>query len=345
MVFLQLAALAFFTTLAVTGFMVTAGLGDVADHRSAHKDIIPTGGGLGFIAGLGAAIIALSFMGLPDGLHQSFASTLSLIFAVSMLGIVDDMLALSARIKFGILLILCGAAVYLIGAVTQLPVAAVAPTLKLPIFIGFLGSLLWIFVVVNAVNFMDGANGFMGSFMAIASLGLFGVSLISGAPGAAILSLLNCAILLGFLPYNSRRKALIFSGDVGALCIGFIFAVSVLMLASEAGNSKALYAGPLLILPFLTDVFLTLIRRARRKQNLLQAHNMHLYQRLIRSGANGTGWSHLKVTWLYGFIGLILANVVLFTTHIGMIASLSVLGFCTGMLACGYYMVSQNLPD
>ncbi len=338
MLFLQLAGLAFFTTLAVTGFMVQAGLGDVANHRSAHHQTTPTSGGLGFVAGLGAAAIALSFIDLSVPLHRSFTPSLSLIFAVSMLGFVDDVLTLSARVKFGTLLILCGAVVYLIGPVTSLPFGQTA--LKLPFIIGFFGSVLWVFVVVNTINFMDGANGFMGTVMMIASLGLFGVCLICGAPSAAILALLNTAILLGFLPYNRRRKALIFSGDVGALFVGFVFSMTVLLLFTEAENTAALYAGPLLILPFLTDVFLTLIRRVRRKENLLTAHNMHLYQRLIRAG-----WSHLQVTWLYGFIGLVLANIVLLCTHIGLIGSAGLLPFFTGMLVFSYYMASRHLPE
>ena len=320
-----------------------AGVGDVANHRSAHSAITPTSGGLGFVAGFGATIIALTFMYVQgalvaESLPRIFAPSLSLIFAVSMLGLVDDVFSLSARVKFGTLVILCGAAVYLIGPVTSLPLGQ--NTLALPFIIAFLGSVLWVFVVVNAVNFMDGANGFMGAVMAIASLGLFGVSLMSGALGAMVLALINFAVLLGFLPYNSRRKALIFSGDVGALCIGFVFAIAVLMLVAEAGNSSMLYAGPLLILPFLTDVFLTLIRRARRGQNLLSAHNMHLYQRLIRHG-----WSHVKVTWLYGFIGLVLANVTLACTHAGLISSGGLLPFFTGMLVFSYYMASGYLPD
>jgi len=338
MVFLQLAGLAFFTTLAVTGFMVHAGLGDVADHRSAHRHVIPTGGGIGFVAGLGAALIAISFMDVSGNFHRGFAPVLSLIFAVAMLGLIDDVLVLSARVKFGILLILCGSAVYLIGPAAELPMGSGA--VVLPFFIAFIGSVLWVFVVANAVNFMDGANGLMATVMAIANLALFGVSLMVGAQSAAILSILTVGILLGFLPYNQRRKALIFSGDVGALLVGFSFAVTVLLLVSETSNPAILYAGPILILPFLTDVFLTLIRRVRRKQNLLTAHNMHLYQRLMKAG-----WSHFKVTWLYAFIGLILANVVLVATHRDLIESANLLPFLTGMLVASYYIISGYLPD
>lgn len=338
MVFAQIAGLAFFTALAVTGFMVYAGLGDVADHRSAHHQTTPTGGGLSFAAGLGLCALALVFMNISAPLHESFAQILSLIFAVSMLGLIDDVLALSARLKFSLLLMICGAAVILTGPVTELHLGA--QRLTLPLSIGFAGSIFWIFVVVNAVNFMDGANGLMGSVMAIASFALFGLSLIAGAPGAAILALINCAVLLGFLPYNLRRKALIFSGDVGALFTGFTYAVAVLMLLSETNSYAMLYAGPILILPFLTDVLLTLIRRVRHKENLFTAHNMHLYQRLIRAG-----WSHIKVTWLYGFVGLLLANIVIISAHMGLIRSAPLLPFLTGMLVCGYYMISHNLAD
>jgi len=338
MIFLQLAGLAFFTTLAVTGFMVAAGLGDVADHRSAHRDTVPTGGGIGFVAGLGAAVIAFSLMGFSDTLQKSFAPVLSLIFAVAMLGIIDDIVVLSARVKFGSLLILCAAAVYVIGPVTHFPLGL--NMLAIPFLIGFLGSVLWVFVATNAVNFMDGANGFMGTVMAVANLGLFCLSIYSGAPETAILSLLCFAILLGFLPYNYRRKAVIFSGDVGALFIGFAFAVAVLMLVNQVGAMRMIYAGPLLILPFLTDVFLTLIRRVRRKENLLEAHNMHLYQRLIRAG-----WSQTKVTWLYGFIGLTIGNVVWVCTRLWDVDLLMVLSIFTAICIAGYYDLSRRLPD
>jgi len=110
----QIGALAFFGSLAVSGFMSIAGLGDASDGRSAHKGIIPTAGGLGVLAGLGLALCAVGLI-FPDlNLPLSFASLMALVFAIGMLGLIDDVLTLGAKMKFGIMLMICGAAVWLI---------------------------------------------------------------------------------------------------------------------------------------------------------------------------------------------------------------------------------------
>ena len=49
----------------------------------------------------------------------------------------------------------------------------------------------------------------------------------------------------------------------------------------------------ILLLPFIFDVLLTLVRRARRGEDLLAAHRSHLYQRLM-----ATGLSHREVLLL-----------------------------------------------
>ena len=123
--------------------------------------------------------------------------------------------------------------------------------------------------------------------------------------------------LLGFLPYNFRQKAQIFCGDVGSLLAGFLFAIASLMLVKEVPSMPLLYVGPILLLPFLADIFMTLVSRLKRKENLLKAHSSHLYQRLIRSG-----WSHSKISLVYAGAGLICANIALIAVFSGMIGSL-----------------------
>jgi len=175
---LQIGALAFLTSLAVSGFMSFAGLGDASDGRSAHRGTIPTSGGIGFLAGIGAALCAVSFLFPSINLPAGFAPAMSLFFAIGMLGLVDDALTLGAKTKFGIMILICGAAVWLIGAPTSLPFLNQAVALH-PI-IGFVGAMLWIFVVMNTVNFMDGANGMMILSLTIANVGLFGAGLFGG---------------------------------------------------------------------------------------------------------------------------------------------------------------------
>lgn len=335
---LQIGAIAFLGSLAVSGFMVAAGLGDASDGRSAHSGTIPTSGGVGVIAGMGAALCALGLIFPELNLPRGFAPLMSLLFAIGMLGLVDDALTLGPKTKFGIMVLVSAAAVWLIGPPTTLPFLR-KPLTLLP-SIGFVGAMLWIFVVMNAVNFMDGANGMMGMSLAVANVGLFGAGLIGGSATTLLLSGLSFVIIMGFLPYNLRRRARIFSGDVGSLSLSFLFAVTVLYLIKETPDKLMHLAGPILILPILADVLLTLIRRVRNRENLLQAHNTHLYQRLIRHG-----FSHLTVSWFYAVAALACANIIVVGAPRGWLDRLHIPLMLAGALAAAYWLISQNLDD
>lgn len=338
----QVAALAFFASLAVTGFMCAAGLGDASDGRSAHSGVVPTSGGVGLIASLGVALCALALLFPSLALPRGFAPVMALVFAMGLLGLVDDALTLGPKLKFGIMLVICGAAVWSIGAPTTLPFLR-APIALHPV-IGFGGAMLWIFVVVNAVNFMDGANGLMGLSLVIANFALFGVGLISGSAATMLLSGLAMMAILGFLPYNLRQKARIFSGDVGALSLAFLFAVTVLFLIADTPDKTFHLVGPVLILPILVDVLLTLVRRVRRRENILQAHNTHLYQRLIRQGrAKGRG--HLSVSGFYALASLVCANVVVIGAAKGWFNSLHITLILVGAAVTAYTLTSQILSE
>jgi UDP-N-acetylmuramyl pentapeptide phosphotransferase/UDP-N-acetylglucosamine-1-phosphate transferase len=313
---INLVGLGFFTSLAVTGFMVHAGLGDEPNARSNHRQVTPTAGGMGLIAAFGVCSFALVFLHpfILQALPSNFAQILCLVFAMGLLGLCDDVLGLSAKFKFGIMLILCAGGVGLIGYPQGLPNGQAL--LPLPPIVGFLGAILWVFVVTNAVNFMDGANGLIASSLVIASVALGLVGLSQGSVLSAFLLGVLIVGFLGFLPYNFRRKAAIFCGDTGALIAGFIFAISSLAVTQVSTNGLFLYLGPMLILPLLADVFLTLASRARRRQNLLEAHRDHLYQRLIKAGL-----SHLQVSWLYALSALVFANVSLYAIKYNLISA------------------------
>lgn len=332
----QIGAIAFLGSLAVCGFMAIAGLGDASDGRSAHSGTIPTSGGVGFLAGIGLALCLLDFI-FPDlNLPRGFAPVIALLFSVAMLGLVDDALTLGPKVKFGLMLVICGAAVWLIGPPENLPFLRSPITLSPTI--GFAGAMLWIFVVMNAVNFMDGANGMMGLSLMIANFALFGVGLIGSSATTLLLSGLSLMVILGFLPYNLRKTARVFSGDVGSLSLSFLFAVTVLFLISDTPDATYHLVGPILILPILADVLLTLIRRARNRDNLLQAHNTHLYQRIIQHG-----YGHLTVSWFYALAALLCANVVVIGSSKGWFNTLHITLMLVGGVVAVYILISRAL--
>lgn len=341
-ILLHLSGFAFAMSLAVCGFMISAGVLDVPVSRSNHKQIVPTAAGVGIVAGLGVGLLALSlfYPGLGDGHLMGELAALAL--GVGVLGLFDDLYEMGSKTKFFFLILLSCACVYVIGAPAVFPLAVV--DIPLPILLGFGGAVLWIFVVSNAVNFMDGVNGILGCVMCVAFAGLGVVCIGVGALTPALLSVLMAGSLCGFVPYNARMHAHIFSGDVGALFCGFMFAACSLMLAIEKPELGLLYVGPLLILPFLTDVFLTLLVRARHKKSLLSAHSEHMYQRYARSGR-----SHMQTTLLYIIASVLMCFVVFAGVQYGMIRSVFffMVWVCvlSGIYIFMYKKLEANAPD
>ncbi|MGJ8562440.1 MAG: glycosyltransferase family 4 protein [Alphaproteobacteria bacterium] len=287
-------------SMAVSGFMIHVGIGDIPVTRSSHKKTTATCGGLGLVAAIGGFFLIMPQFFPATWLDKDWPFVLTILWAVAILGLVDDIFAISAKLKFAILAVLAVLAVWKIGPVTALPYAAQG--VWIPYVVGFIGSVLWIFVTANAVNFMDGSNGLMACVMIIALIGLAAIGTGLGAIQTSLLPLAIAAGLIGFLPYNLRRSAHVFSGDVGSLVTGFGFAMSVLWLCRERPDAVPVLIGPVLILPFLTDVLLTMIWRVKQKENLLTPHKHHLYQRLI-----ARGHSHVAVALYYSLAGMLCA--------------------------------------
>ena len=301
---LYVASLTFIMSYFVTRLMIRAGVGDIPVSRSSHTQVTPTGAGLGVICGTAVGFFFLSFLGLGN-IFADLSVILSLCFAVAIVGLYDDLFSPPTLVKFGVLIGIIWLLIDYLGPVQHLPMGR--DMLHLPYVVGGLGTLLWVFVVVNGVNFMDGVNGIMGGCMAIAFLGLSTVGHILGAPQTFWLGLVSAAAWAGFLPLNLRRKALIFSGDIGALTAGFLFAAGVLLLTNEAEISASIYLGAMMVLPFLTDVLLTLLRRLIRRRNLLSPHRDHLYQQAVRNGV-----PHIKISLIYYGAFAICSGVALF---------------------------------
>ncbi|MEP6342390.1 MAG: hypothetical protein ABJ275_03670 [Maricaulaceae bacterium] len=303
---LYLASLTCVISFFCVRLVIGAGVADIPVNRSNHTQPTPTAGGLGVLGGLSAGLLALSFLG-QGGMFSELSVLLSLSFAIALVGLYDDLFSPPTLIKFGIFIGIILLLIDFLGPVQQFPIGQ--HILQLSFWLGVLGTLLWVFVVVNGVNFMDGANGLMVGSMVIAFIGLSLMGYILGAPQTFWLGLICASAWAGFLPMNLQRKALIFSGDVGALSAGFLFAGGVLLLAYEVEFAASICLGALLILPFLTDVLLTLLWRLTRRQNLLMPHRDHLYQRAIRCGV-----SHVKISLIYYSAFLLCTVIALFIT-------------------------------
>ncbi len=301
---------AFAMSVLLCGVIVRLGPVDEPDGRRKRQvRAVPTSGGIAILAGT-ALVSALGvFLGKIDLtlmasrlLAWGWWPHLLLIAGAASVGLVDDWHGLGARLK---LVLLAGLCLFAAGAgfhAELFDTIAGGPVSALLWMVCVVGSALWLFVIMNAANFMDGSNGLaVGSLLImLASLAVFWARVDSA--GAAPIVVLAITALLGamagFLVWNLGGQ--LYAGDAGALGIGAVFGSLSLFMVSymnEIGDpsSAALIWFPAtLALPFLVDVFMTLLWRSRRGAPLLSAHTDHAYQWL-----RAAGWGHIRTAVLW----------------------------------------------
>ena len=289
------AAVACALSLAVCRVLIAAGPVDLADedHKS-HTRPTPTSGGVGIAVGYTAALVALIQMEGELGLVRQVAALVWLAsvfaFVFLLIGFVDDTRRLGPRLKFLSFALLSIGVAITMGVVDVLPLGEGAAW-RLGLSLGLFGTALWVFTMVNGVNFMDGANGLAMGSMAIGLLGLGAIAFSGGANSAAAISFCAAGGIVGFLVWNFPNGR-IFAGDSGALFAGAVAAIASLIILARTDVSP--FVPPILFFPLLADALLTLAWRVVRKRSILVGHQEHLYQIAIR-----TGWSHAQISLTY----------------------------------------------
>ncbi len=273
------------------------------EARKTQTAPVPTAGGAGF--GL-AAIFAVQWLSdwRPD--YDVLAIETGGIAAL-MIGFYDDRFHLSAIVKLVLLMAVCiGLTVFGIRADVIEPWPGAS--LDLGMLSGAVGSLLWLFVLANAVNFMDGANGLSMGMAAIAAVGLCICSAVAGEFGLALVSAALSGALAGFLVWNIPGR--LFAGDAGALFVGATLGAISLALVNV--RPDWVFIPAIVMLPWLTDVLLTLIWRTRRRKPLFSAHRDHTYQIALKAGMK-----HWQVSLIHAVWALNAATVAVVAAMVG----------------------------
>jgi len=141
---------------------------------------------------------------------------------------------------------------------------------------------LWLVLLMNAMNFLDGVDGLATSIGALSAItiGFLSFSKIVGQRDVGNLSFLLVGTALGFLPLNWHR-AKIFLGDSGAMFLGY-----TLGLLSVISGSKIATLGLVMGLAILDALLVVFTRIFAGKNPFTQPGQDHLHHRLIKAGFN-----------------------------------------------------------
>ena len=268
--YLLLPALSFGATFLIRYIARKKELLDRPNERSSHTIPTPRGGGLAIMAVFYSGLICLYAEGSVA--PQLFFALLCALPIVAV-GLIDDLVSLSARLRFAVQGFSAAAALIALGGIDALEFGLFRLEGVWINAIAFL-MIVW---YTNLYNFLDGIDGYAGSEAVFA--GGAGYLLFGSEAG-----LLIAAAAAGFLVLN-WHKASIFMGDVGSAPLGFLFAV----VALSDARSPDFLGWVVLLSLFWFDATVTLWRRWRNGERLSQAHKKHAYQRLQQSGLSHDG--------------------------------------------------------
>ncbi|HQT63693.1 MAG TPA: MraY family glycosyltransferase [Acidocella sp.] len=276
-----MAGLAMFSAIIVR-VMISIGVPDRPNARSAHTVVTPKSGGVGIVAAFLLGVLLLYRYGHVSRLSEgNFIGVISAAALMAAVSFVDDLFDVSFLIKLAAQLVAASVAVFagLWVHVFLLPFIG-------PVDIGWFGialTLVFILFVTNAMNFIDGLNGLAAGVTLISCLFLAGIAAAYSGFFVYTAALLLAGGVLGFLPFNFPN-AKIFMGDVGSQFCGFMLAIFGIAAARYGSEPLSFLLVPLLLSGVLFDVAFTLLRRLVAGENIAQAHRGHLYQLAQRTG-------------------------------------------------------------
>lgn len=277
------------------------GLFDQPGPRKIHTQPTPRLGGLSifFSFWMGMATVFLLNGPIPPELFFVFLGSL-VIFAV---GLLDDLHTSDWRLK--LLVQILGGAILVAGGMA-------VKVLYVPFIgawnLGFWSlpvTFLWVVVLTNSINLIDGLDGLAAGVSLIVASTLFLAGHFLQIPLLALFALCLAGALAGFLPFN-YFPARIFMGDSGSLTVGFLFASLGLLFPIKGFAATALFI-PLLTLGVpLAEAGSTLIRRWKSGRAWHAADREHLFHRLLELGL-----SHKVTVWLFYSSSLAFSFLVL----------------------------------
>jgi UDP-GlcNAc:undecaprenyl-phosphate GlcNAc-1-phosphate transferase len=284
---------------------------DRPTRRKIHAEPVPLSGGVAIFAG----VVLTSFLFM--GQHPLFRTLFFGGMALIAIGLIDDGYKSRSR-EFPVwprLLVYIGVAFIPLWQGISIQGISSPSSSGMILFspsMAALFTVVWVFALINMLNFIDGIDGLASGVCVISSLTLFAASLISNRSSTAVVAVILAGSCLAFLAYNFH-PARIFMGDAGATFLGYTLAVTAIDGTLKGATFLSLSV-PLLALgvPIL-DTAIVFTRRLLEGKGLHRADNLHTHHSLMKWGL--TQVQTVSFLYLIAAVFSLLSIVILLALH------------------------------
>lgn len=308
------------------------GLMDRPHKYGLKRDPIPYYGG--------AAIVVAFLVGALALLPWDFKllAFLGIGVVVAVISFVDDRRGLSPILRLS-MQIFAGIGLFAAGIFVSAIPNPVGPEIALSsnvwggiAIFSLVVTVLWVVLIMNTMNWVDGLNGLPSGVSTIALLTIFFLSIKPGIHAidqstVAVMALLLAMIVVVFWLHDFY-PAKILMGDTGSMFLGFMLAG-----LSIYSGGKLATAFLVLGLPIL-DAIWVILRRILSKKSPFKGDLEHFHHRLLNAGL--TVRQALTVIYIvsviFGILALILGSGQKIWAIIGLMAVMATIGFSVVIL-------------
>jgi UDP-GlcNAc:undecaprenyl-phosphate GlcNAc-1-phosphate transferase len=297
-------------------------------ERRVHTAPTPTlGGAAMYLAFLAAMAVAYVIPQFRDNIFSGSSEPLGVVLGATVIfgvGLLDDLRDVSAPAKLAGQ-VAAAMGLYWLGVTMFYFRVPFADVIVLSPDIIPLITVIWVALMANAVNLIDGLDGLAAGIVAIAAGAfflygdrLFKSGVLPDDNVGPLVAVIVVGMCIGFLPHNFH-PARIFMGDSGALLLGTLMAASTMVVGGRAdqpfSGQTYFFFAPIFI-PFfilgvpIVDTVFAVVRRAVRRAGVAEADKEHLHHRLMRLG-HGQRRS-VVILWAWTAI---LSGIVLMPTY------------------------------
>lgn len=282
---------------------------DKPGGRKEHVGQVPLIGGLVIFP------VFIVVSALASGGFSTLWPLYSALVLLLATGAIDDRVHLRSWTKFAmqfiaafLIVIPGGAEIHELGNLFGL-----GPVGLGPVWLPF--SVVSVVLLINALNLMDGLDGLAGGAGLIMLFWFLIGCLLVGDQIYAPSILILMAALAGFLIYNMRnpmrRKASVFLGDAGSMCLGLMVAWYAIQLSPVNGRIlEPMSVAWILAIP-IWDECAQFYRRVREGRHPFSPDRGHFHHHFINAGFSaGKAVSMiLGMILLSGFVGIVSLKV------------------------------------
>ena len=211
------------------------------NNRSVHNGRVYTGAGL--VLSFILLLLAVGLNNIEFLFFEKLAPIISASVLIAIIGFYDDFRELSAFQKYIILAFLVVTTVYAresngidYGMITNLN--GFFGINEIGYFPAFIFTCFVYLSIMNAINLIDGIDGYIGIFASIFFFFFFIIYHNNSFFTHSVVSVIFIASMIVFLKHNFSRKKKLFVGDAGSLFLGFWMANFLILFITSADVAR-----------------------------------------------------------------------------------------------------------